>query len=67
MKTHDWNFLIEWKYGLVDWFPLKYIRKSNPVELGRYSIVNYMSDYTAFSWWVKETLRRQDSIISKVK
>ena len=28
---------------------------------------NYISDETAFRWWVKETLCCQDMIISKVK
>ena len=30
-------------------------------------MANEMSDDPAFNWWVKETLRQRDRIISKVK
>ena len=67
MKTHDWNFLIEWKYGLVDWFPLKDLKQSNLVELDEYAMENEISDETYFNWWFKDTLCHQDRIISRVK
>ena len=28
-----WKLFMEWKYGSVDWVPLKYLKLSNPVEL----------------------------------
>ena len=31
--THVWKILVEWKDRSVDWFPLKYLKQSNPVEL----------------------------------
>ena len=54
--TRGWKLLVEWKYGSVDWVPLKDLKHSNPVELAKYAVVNEISDEPAFSWWVKETL-----------
>ena len=31
--NHVWKILVEWKDRSVDWFPLKYLKQSNPVEL----------------------------------
>ena len=31
--TNVWKILVEWKDRSVDWFPLKYLKQSNPVEL----------------------------------
>ena len=52
------KILVEWKYGSFDWVPLKDLKQSNPVELAEYAVTNEISDETALSWWVKETLRR---------
>ena len=66
-KNCSCKILVEWKYGSFDWVPLKYLKQSNPVELAEYSMVNEIIDEPVFSSWVKDTLRRQDKIISKVK
>ena len=65
--TRVWKLLVEWKDGSVDWVTLKDLKQSNPVELSEYSVENEISDETAFNWWIKETLRHRDRIISKVK
>ena len=65
--TCGWKILVEWKYGSVDWVPLKDLKQSNPVELSEYSVANEISDEPDFSWWVKETFCCQGTIISKVK
>ena len=67
MKTRGWKILVEWKEGSVDWVPLKYIKKFNPVELAEYDVANDISDEPNFNWWVKKTLRHRYRIISKVK
>ena len=65
--TCSWKILVECKYISIDWFPLKNIKQYNPVELTEYAVANGISDETAFRWWVKENLRRQDMIIYKIK
>ena len=62
-----WKLLVEWKYGSVDWVPLKDLKQSKPVELVEYSVANEICDEPAFNCWVKDTLRHMDRIISKVK
>ena len=44
------GFLVEWKDGSVDWVPLKELKKSNPVDLAEYTVVNEISDEPAFNW-----------------
>ena len=35
-------------------------------RLAEYAVANDIYDEPAFNWWVKDTLRKQDRIISKV-
>ena len=65
--THGWKILLEWKDVLFYWVPLKELKQSNPVELAEYDVINEISDEPSFIWWVKETFRRWDRIISRVK
>ena len=67
MTTRGWKLQVEWKDGSVSWVPLKDLKASNPVELAEYAVANDISDEPAFNWWVKDTLRKRDRIISKVK
>ena len=60
------KLLVQYKDISVDWVPLKDLKHSNPVELAKYAMANEISDEPVFSWWAKETLRRQGRIISKV-
>ena len=63
--TSVWKVLVEWKDGSVDWVPLKDLKQSNPVKLAERAVENEISDEPEFNWWVNETLRRRDRIISK--
>ena len=65
--THGWKLLVECKYDSVHCVPLKYLKQSKPIELAKYLVANKISDEPDFIWRVKETLRLQDKIISKVK
>ena len=50
--THGWKILVEWKDDSVDWFPLKGLKNSNPVELAEYTVANEISDGPEFNLWV---------------
>ena len=65
--THGRKILLKWKYGPVDFFPLKDFKHSKPVELAEYCVENYISGDPGFSFWVKETLHFLYWIILKVK
>ena len=65
--TRGWKLVVEYKYGLVYWVPLKDLKQANRVDMAEYSVANEISDEPAFNWWVKETLRHRDRIISQVK
>ena len=65
--TRGWSIEVEWKDGTVSWVPLKDLKASNPVELAEYAVANNIDDEPAFKWWAKDTLRKRDRIISKVK
>ena len=39
-KTRGWKLLVEWKDSSVDWVPLKYLKRSNPVELDEHAVAN---------------------------
>ena len=65
--TRGWKIIGELKDGSFDWVPLKDLKHSKPVDLAEYDVENELSDETTLNWWVKETLRHRDRIISKVK
>lgn len=65
--TKGWKFLVEWKYGIYSWIPLKYLKAYNPVDLDKYSIFHEIEDEPLMKWWVKNTLKSRDRIVSKVK
>ena len=65
--TRGWQLEVEWKDGLICWVPLKDLKESNPIELAEYAVANDIDEEPAFNWWVKDTLRKRDRIISRVK
>ena len=65
--TRGWHLLCEWKDGASDWIQLKDLKDSNPVELAEYAVANRIQEEPAFKWWVGDTLRKRNRIISKLK
>ena len=62
-----WKFCVAWKDGNQSWIPLIEVKESNHVELAEYSIAKGIDQESAFSWWVKFTLKKRENIISKMK
>ncbi len=67
MTTRGWSLEVEWKDGSASWVPLKDLKLANPVELAEYAVANNLEHEPAFHWWVNDTLRKRERIISKVK
>lgn len=65
--TQGWQFLIEWKDGSSSWVPLKELKDSFPIDLAEYAVANKIHEEPAMVWWVSETLRKRNRIISWVK
>ena len=49
------------------WVPMTDVKRSYPIELAEYAMVNGIEDEPAFAWWVPFTLNKRDKIISAVK
>ena len=58
---------VEWNDGSTDWLPMKEVKASYPVELAEYAVANKIADMPTYRWWVPETLRIRNRIISKAK
>ena len=67
MTTRGWDMQVEWKDGTSSWIPLKDLKESNPVEVAEYAVANQIAEEPAFTWWVRQVLRRRDRIVGKVK
>jgi hypothetical protein len=62
-----WWLLVMWKDQSTSSVPLKDLKVSNPVELAEYAVANHIAEELAFKWWLLDTLRKWNHIISKVK
>ena len=49
------------------WFPLKNLKESNPVECSKYTKARNIDAELAFYWWAPYTLRKKERIIAIVK
>ena len=59
--TAGWNLLIGMKDGSEQWYTLKYMKESYPIQIAEYDVATGISNDPAFSWWVPYTIkRRQD-------
>ena len=47
--------------------PLKDLKAINPIDLAEFAVSNNIEKEPDFKWWVKNTLKNRDRIISKVK
>jgi hypothetical protein len=67
ITTQGWQLLVLWKDKSMCWVKLQDLKASNPVELAEYAVANQIAEEPAFKWWVSNTLREQNPVISKVK
>jgi hypothetical protein len=67
ITTQGWQLLMLWKDKSMSWVKLKDLKAFNPIELTEYAVANWIVEEPAFKWWVSNTLRKWNRIISKVK
>ena len=65
--TKGWKLAVQWFDGVISWVSLKELKNSNPIELAEYAVAQRIDHEPAFNWWVKDTLRRRNRVIAKVK
>lgn len=64
ITTKGWKLCVQWKDGSTSWEPLADMKEAYPIQTAQYAVSNGLEHYPAFAWWVKQTLRRRDRIIS---
>ena len=65
-STAGVKLLVLCKDGSKQWFPLKDLKESNPVECAEYAKAMKIDMEPAFCWWVPFTLKKKDMIIAAV-
>jgi hypothetical protein len=65
--TQGWELLVAWKDGIASWVRLATLKHSYPVELAEYAKARGIDNEPAFAWWVPNTIRRRNAILSAVK
>ena len=62
-KTRGWTLAVEWKDGSTSWERIRDLKESFPIEVADYAVANNIHVKPAFSWWVKNVLRRCKKMI----
>ena len=65
--TQGWDLLVRWRDGTESWVKLSDMKESYPVEVAEYAKARDIQSEPAFAWWVSNTLRRRNAILSAVK
>jgi hypothetical protein len=65
--TQGWSFLVAWKDGTESWVKMKDLKDSSLVELAEFAKARGLSSEPAFAWWISNTIRRRNAILSAVK
>ena len=65
--TQGWKILVEYRNGEQSWVKLADVKASYPIELAEYAVVNRLTDEPVFRWWVRDTLKKRNRFISKLK
>ena len=61
--TKGWWLLARMKDHSTEWFKLKDLKESNPLEVAQCARDNQIEDEPAFKWWVPFTIRKRDRIL----
>jgi hypothetical protein len=52
ITTAGWELLVQWKDGSANWFPLKDVKNSMPLQVAEYAVAARIAEEPAFAWWV---------------
>ena len=65
--TKGWKLLVRLKDHRTEWFKLKDLKESNPLEVAQYAVDNKLDDEPAFKWWVPYTIRKRNRILKAMQ
>ena len=65
--TKGWELCVLWKDKSTSWVALKDLKERSPVKVTEFAVANGIANEPAFSWWIKDALKKRDRIISAVK
>ena len=65
--TQGWDLLVSWKDGSETWMKLSELKEHHPVEVAEFAKSRGIHNEPAFAWWVPNTIRRRNTILSAVK
>ena len=65
--TKGWWLLVRLKDHSTEWYKLKDMKESNPLEVAQYAVDNKLEDEPAFKWWVPFTIRKRNRILKAMK
>ena len=51
----------------MEWFKLKDLKESDPLEVAQYAVDNQLQDAPAFKWWVPHTIRKRNRILKAMQ
>ena len=66
-STAGWQLCVQWRDGSTSWEKLADLKESHPLEVAEYAVAQQLDREPAFNWWVPQTLKKRDAIISLVK
>jgi hypothetical protein len=67
LTTLGWELCVSWADGTSSWLPLADVKESNPIEAAEYAVSRSLDKEPAFRWWVRQTLRKRDRWVCKIK
>ena len=65
--TRGWKLLVRMKDHSTEWYKLKDLKESNPLEVAQYAVDNKLEDEPAFKWWVPYTIKKRNRILKAMK
>ena len=66
LSSRGLKLCIIWKDGSTTWEKLSDFKECYPVETAEYATARDLADEPEFNWWVNQTLKKHDCIISLV-
>ncbi len=64
--TEGWNICLQWAEVSSSWHPMNDVKNSFSIQLADYAVTHHLQNEQCFSWWVKNTLKKRDRIVSSI-
>jgi hypothetical protein len=61
--TKGWKLNVVWKDSTTSWEHLQNLKKSIPIQVAEYAVVNKLVKEAAFAWWVSHVLSKESELL----